>query len=398
MKPGCVLMIVHSYCPSDPRVRREAEALAEAGMSVDVLCLRGPGQSASETVGGVRYIRLPVRRRRGGTLRYVFEYSALVVSAWIAIVPLHLSRRYSVVQAHNMPDFLVYAGFFPWLCGASVVLDLHDPVPELYQAKFDLEKRAPLIRVLTAIERAAIAFADRVFAATGAFRDRLVERGHPAERLDVLLNSPDPKLFAPRARDARASAPLELLFHGTVTERSGVDLAILAAEEVRRRGVDLRFVVLGDGDFLPQVRALIAEKGRSTWIELRDPLPIEDVPSVVASCDLGVIPNRPGPFHDLALPTRLFESLEMERPVVVARSPAIRALFLEGDIFEFEAGDVEDLARVLEKACRDPEARRSCVELGRRVARLHAWELEKRAYVDTIDALRGRDRPVARER
>ena len=35
-----VAMIVFSYYPADPRVRREADALVEAGMLVDVICLR----------------------------------------------------------------------------------------------------------------------------------------------------------------------------------------------------------------------------------------------------------------------------------------------------------------------------------------------------------------------
>ena len=64
---GNVLMVVHSYCPADPRVRREAEALAEDGWGVDVLCLKDEGQSWRETIRGVRYLRFPLRRRRGST-------------------------------------------------------------------------------------------------------------------------------------------------------------------------------------------------------------------------------------------------------------------------------------------------------------------------------------------
>src|SRR6267142_42210 len=38
-----VCMVVFSEYPKDPRVRREAEALVEAGIPVDVICLRGKG-------------------------------------------------------------------------------------------------------------------------------------------------------------------------------------------------------------------------------------------------------------------------------------------------------------------------------------------------------------------
>ncbi|HET9888399.1 MAG TPA: glycosyltransferase, partial [bacterium] len=146
-----VLMIVHSYCPNDPRVRREAEAIAERGDRVDVICLRDAGQRGKETIQGVTYWRLPLRRKRGGVARYVFEYAALFVGAVTLSIPLQVMHHYRLVQAHNMPDLLVFAGFFPWLCGASVLLDLHDPVPELYRAKFGLSPNALLIRILSGI-------------------------------------------------------------------------------------------------------------------------------------------------------------------------------------------------------------------------------------------------------
>ncbi len=338
------------------------------------------------------YRRLPLRRRRGGFARYLFEYAGLFAGALALSIPLHVRHRYRVVQAHNMPDLLVFAGIMPWLSGASTLLDLHDPVPELYEAKFGIAPGSLPFRVLAAIERASIAFADHVLAATGAFRDRLIARGCAPARVDVLLNVPDRRLFAPAEMRRKEGEPIRVLFHGTVTQRSGVDLAIDAAEQVRGRGVDLRLTVVGDGDFLPEVRALAARGDRGQWIEVRDALPIERIPDEVAACDLGVIPNRPGSFHDLALPTRLFETLAVGRPVVVARSPAIRALFAADDLLEFEPGDADDLARVLERACRDPQVRERCVAHGGEVARLHAWDREKETYGRVLDDLFARVR------
>ncbi len=386
MTLGNVLMIVHSYCPADPRVRREAEALADRGWGVDVLCLRNEGEAWREEVGGVNYLRFPLRRRRGGALRYAFEYLALLVLGTLAIIGLHGARRYRAVQAHNMPDFLVFCGLVPWLTGVPLVVDLHDPVPELYMSKFGLPRQAPLIRMLTGIEGAAIHFAESVLVATGAFRDRLLARGRPAGKIHVLLNSPDPKLFRPRERERRSDVP-RVLFHGTVTRRSGVDQLVRAAEKVRANGTPLELVILGDGDFLPELRELAAEGDRPEWVDVRGPVPLERVPEAVASADLGVVPNRGGEFHELALPTRLFEYLSMERPVVVSRSPAISDLFSEDDLLFFEPDDEEDLARTLGRALTDSAHCEACVAGGGRVAHLHRWDKEKRIYLEVIDSL-----------
>lgn len=384
---GNVLMVAHSYCPGDPRVRREAEALAGAGWGVDVLCLMDAGQRWRETVNGVRYLRFPLRRRRGGVLRYAFEYAALLVLGVAAAVALHGFRRYRLVQAHNMPDFLVFCGIVPWFTGVPLLLDLHDPIPELYRSKFLLPPEAPLIRVLTRMEGFCVAFADHCLAATEAFRRRLVERGRPPGKVTVLLNSPDPRIFFPREGANGREEERTLIFHGTVTERSGVEAAIRAAEEVRRGGQRLRFVILGDGDFLPEVRRLAAESDRPDWIDVRGPVPLESIPQEIAAAHLGIVPNRGGPFADLALPTRILEYLSMDRAVVASRSPAIADLFAESDLLFYDAEDHAELVRVLGSALASEEQRRHCVTEGGRVAKEHSWDVERRIYLDVVGSL-----------
>jgi glycosyltransferase involved in cell wall biosynthesis len=202
-----------------------------------------------------------------------------------------------------------------------------------------------------------------------------------------LLNCPDERLFRPRAQDRASREGLRLLFHGTVTERSGVDLAFRAAEQVRKGGVNLRFLIVGEGDFLPRIRDAAKEGDRSEWIEVQGSVALEEIPEIIAKSDVGVIPNRPGPFHELALPTRLFEYLVMDRPVVIARSPAVSAIFSADELLEFEAGDEEDLARAIERAGRDPELRRQSAARGGKIARNHLWEKEKAIYLKVVDSL-----------
>ena len=86
-RPRFVCMLCHSYYPWDPRVRREAECLIDAGYSVDVLCLKKPGEPASDSYNGVSIYRLPIKRHHGsGVLVYLGEYVAFLLIAAIALV------------------------------------------------------------------------------------------------------------------------------------------------------------------------------------------------------------------------------------------------------------------------------------------------------------------------
>src|SRR5690242_19438090 len=194
MKKAC--MIVFSYFPDDPRVRREAEALIDEGWIVDIICLRDKGELAVEPYGQAKIYRLPGLKKRGqGIALYLAQYVQFLMLASLRVAALHLRRRYNLVQNHNMPDFLVYAARLPKLMGSRVILDIHDLVPELYSAKFMDKQNHPLIRMTKWAERSSASFAHHVITVSEPFRNRLVGRSVPSHKLSVIMNSADTKLF-----------------------------------------------------------------------------------------------------------------------------------------------------------------------------------------------------------
>ena len=74
--------VVFSYYPSDPRVRREAEALVQKGMPVDVICLKGKNEPGKEVINGVCIYRLPVQRKRSSKISYLWESECRRVFPW----------------------------------------------------------------------------------------------------------------------------------------------------------------------------------------------------------------------------------------------------------------------------------------------------------------------------
>src|SRR5438477_7594002 len=187
-----ICMVAFTYYASDPRVRREAEALAGRGDDVDCICLREPGQEKVGNLNGVRLFPLSIRRYRGAsTIFYLTAYCLFFWSAFCELAVLHLKKRYDVVQVHTMPDFLVFVALIPKMLGAKVILDVHDLMPELYMSKFGVEETSWVIRFITWLERRSIAFAHRAIAVHNPHLEALIKHGNPKEKFDVLLNVPD---------------------------------------------------------------------------------------------------------------------------------------------------------------------------------------------------------------
>src|SRR5262245_53291657 len=126
------VVLLYSYYPSAVRPRRAAVAMIRAGIHVEVICLRhGPEDRPTENVNGVRIRRITIQHQRSGKAAYILRYGAFILACFLILCGCPLRRRYPILHVHNMPDVLVFSSLLATLLGARVILDLHDPMPEL---------------------------------------------------------------------------------------------------------------------------------------------------------------------------------------------------------------------------------------------------------------------------
>jgi glycosyltransferase involved in cell wall biosynthesis len=385
---GSACLVRLGYYPADPRVRREAEALVDAGFGVDVVCSRGDGESWTADAGGVRIYRLPIGHRRGGIGRYVFEYLGFLALATATVAILHARRRYRIVQVHTMPDFLVFAALVPKLMGAKVVLDMHEVVPELFASKFRLSPSSPAVTALAALERVSTAFADHVLTVSEATRGVIQRRGLPDSKLTIVMNSADERRFEPRPR--RPHDGLMLVSHGTIVERYGYDTLLRAMTDVVRERPDARLRIIGGGDlggteYLHHLERVIAELGLGRNVELAGYRPLDEIPALLAEADIGITANEIDEFTSLIVPTKLMEYVALEIPAVAARSPAVDLYFDDDDVTFFASGDAAGLARAILGVARDLDAARARAAGARaRFVPHYGWPRMKETYVELM--------------
>ena len=130
-------MIAYSNFSTDPRIRRESEALAEHGNEVNFLVLAEENDPRTYKMNGVNIIELKMKKHQGKkSSSYFLPYLKFLGFAFWHCSKLFLKRKVDVVHVHNMPNFLVLAGVLPRLFGKKVILDIHDSIPETYSGKF----------------------------------------------------------------------------------------------------------------------------------------------------------------------------------------------------------------------------------------------------------------------
>ncbi|MCE5229782.1 glycosyltransferase family 4 protein [bacterium] len=382
-------MLVCSYYPQDPRVRREAEALVGAGFEVDVICLKRAGQGARDEKSGVRVFRLPMDRKRAGKIRYIWDYLWFMILGAIWLNALHARRRYKIVHVHNMPDVLVLCALPARLTGSKIILDLHDPTPEVYQTKFGISPAGRAFKILVALERLSIRLAHLVLTPNVTFRDLFIARGCPPEKIHVVMNSPQEDVF----HDGHAPAisandrPFTLMFHGGIYHRHGLDLVLDAINRLRDRIPGLEFNVYGEGDWLQDFLRLVEERNLAGHVRYHGHVPLETIAAAIASIDIGIIPNRRTPFTEINLPTRIFEYLCAGKPAIVPHTRGIMDYFPPDALFYFDADDPASLADQIMRIHDDPAYAAEVLGRAVEVYRRHTWKLEKENLVEQVSRM-----------
>jgi glycosyltransferase involved in cell wall biosynthesis len=387
-------MVVFSYYPMDPRPRRAAEALVQEGMKVELICLREPGRDAGrETVNGVDVLRVPLQRRRAA-FWYVFQYAIFLLIALGILAARCLTRRYSLVHVHNMPDILVLCAVIPKVLGAKVILDLHDPMPELMMTIFKLDQESGRVRTLRRLERWSIQRADLALTVNLACKRLFVSRSCGPEKIAVVMNSPDEQIFgAGRAGSRRAARREEserfvIMYHGSLVERNGLDLAVQAIGRVEDVGGGVELRIYGaETPFLARVMESVRAQGLADVVRYLGPRRLEDIVEAIAECDVGIIPNQRSVFAELNTPTRIFEYLAMGKPVIAPRAAGILDYFDDDSLILFELGNAEDLARRIAWVRAEPGKAAETVRRGQEVHRAHAWSGEREVFLELVDEL-----------
>jgi len=374
---GLVCMIAYTNYAFDARVRREAETLASHGYHVLCLTTKNGGNPRRFRLDGVEVRELGVSKYRGKSrLAYLGSYLRFLLSSSAACARLLVTGRLDVVHVHNLPDFLVFAGLLPRLGGSKVVLDVHDSVPETFATKFS--GGALLQRALRLEERLSAWVAHRVICVNHPQREALVARGIPGSKTFISMNVPDPRIFVrrpPTDRTATGNGHFNLVYHGTMVERLGVDLIIRAVARLTDRLPQVRLHLWGQGDDLDAFQTLAQELGVADKVLfIPKGVPLHELPGRLGEMDLGVIGNRRSVAGDLMLPVKLMEYVSLGIPAVVPRLRTIEYYFSEDTVAFYEPEDVRSLADSIYRLYCDPELRRRQAERAGTLLGGYGWE------------------------
>lgn len=386
-----VCMVVYSRYVIDNRVRREAETLVESDeYEVTVLVPKEGPVSRRYRLNGVNVRELNVQRYRGKRIAvYVISYLKFLSAAFLVVSGLRLQNKTDVVHIHNMPNFLVFSAMIPRLSEKKVILDIHDSVPETYVAKFGTNSSF-IFKLFSFEEALCCRFAQNIICVNHPQRDVLVKRGIPADKIFVSMNVPHRRWFGvdlQNENETQQADDFNLVYHGTLAKRLGIDLTIHALAKLIDKIPNLKFHVYGEGDDLDEFVALRDQLGLQNHVNFNPSRPLESLLPALRRMHLGIISNRRNMATELMLPVKMLEYVSLNIPVIAPRLNTIQYYFKEDMVTYFEPENIDSLSAAILDAYNNNEKRVRQAEEAHKFLHAYGWDIHKHDLINLYRSL-----------
>ncbi len=292
-----------------------------------------------------------------GVRRRMASYTSFMASA--IVVGLLRIRRPDIVVATSPQMLCGLAGFIlARVWRRPFVFEVRDLWPESIVA-VDAMKDNIVIRDLRRLARHLYDHSDRIVTVGDGYRRQIHARyGVPLEKMSEVPNGIRTDLFEPGPRDNDVRREYGwgdrsvILYLGTHGMAHALHVVLEAAETLRDE--DYLFAFVGEGAEKDRLKRIAADK-RLTNVCFIDQQPKDRVPLFYAACDLGLVPLRDTPLFQDVLPSKIFELLAMERPILLSVDGQARQLVETsgGGVF-VPPEDADSLAEAIRRLAAKP--------------------------------------------
>jgi len=331
------------------------------------------GWFSEQDVDGIRVLRAYTypALHRSFVWRVISFLSFMVTSVWAG----WRAGKVDVVMGTTPPLFQALSA---WVLSVirwcPFLLEVRDLWPE-FAIDIGVLKNPVLIWLARRLENFLYARASHILVNSPAYRDYLLEKGIPAEKISFIPNGVDPEMFCNGGdRDIRSEFNLHDKF--VVTYAGALGLAndidnILEAARITADDNQIHYLLVGDG----KERSRLQQKAtdlKLTNVTFAGVMPKQDMSSVLEASDLCLATLRNIPMFKTTYPNKVFDYMAAAKPVVLAIDGVIREVVeaAHGGVF-VQPGSSEELADAIRKLNSNRQEASSMGKAGQDYVALH---------------------------
>ena len=322
-----------------------------------------------ETIDGIRVVRVwSYLARNAKSNRRIINFASYCMSAvWTAL----WLKKPDVVVATSPQFFCGWAGVWAArLKRVPFVLEIRDIWPASIAAVGAM-RNGKRVRLLEWLERRMYRAAAHIVAVGTGYRDQITPKvPEMREQISVIPNGVDGETYRPQPADPAfleehgLTGKFVCSYVGTIGMAHGLDVVVRAAKRLQQADrKDIAFMIVGDGATRAALEQQAIDEGVEDYVVFTGRLPKEKMPGVLASSDCCLIHLRGTELFATVLPSKIFETMAMQRPIVMGVCGPAREIVMEaGAGTPMTPESDEELAQIVTRLAADREG---AAEMGR---------------------------------
>ena len=330
-----------------------------------------------ETIDGIDVIRIwTYLAANSGNSKRILNYASYMFSAVLCF--LFFCRRPNLIIATSPQFFCGWAGTIAsWLKWCPFILEIRDIWPESIVTVGALKKSSLLVRILERLEKWMYRSANHIVTVGKGYQENVLSKVDVGDRISVVTNGVDLDVFSPQEPSSEFRQQHGLSDHfvcsyvGTIGMAHGLSVVVRAAKILKSmKRNDVKFCLIGDGAQRKKIKQEVLDSHLEDIVQFTGRLQKSDMPMVLASSDCLLIHLKKTDLFTTVIPSKIFESMAMERPLVMGVvGESTKIVAQSGAGIDIEPDNEYDLVNAVIKLCDDRKFYNSLCENSREFVR-----------------------------
>jgi glycosyltransferase involved in cell wall biosynthesis len=274
-----------------------------------------------ETIDGVPVIRVPLypSHDRSGWRRFVnyvsFALSAAIIGPWVV-------KKADVAYVYHPPATIGFpAAMIKLLRGIPFVYDIQDLWPDTLTATGMFTNKLGLWLVDRWC-RFVYWAANKIIVLSPGFKNALIERGVPGDKIKVIYNWVDDTMVKQVPKNPALAAKLGLdgkfniAFAGNMGKAQALEAVIVAANILKNEYPNLQFVFVGTGVEVENLKIKTHDAGLENILFIPQQ-PLSEMGAILALADVLLVHLKDAPLFRITIPSKIQAYMAAGRPVLV---------------------------------------------------------------------------------
>lgn len=274
----------------------------------------------TEVMDGIKVVRVKtyITANNGFFLR-ILDYVSFMLSSFF----FGLFREKPEIIVATSPQFFAAAGgwFLAMIRRVPFIFELRDLWPASIFAVGAMEKNF-LFHSLERLELFLYKKSKLIIALTESFKENLVNRGIPENKIHFIPNGAEINTYSPRPKDQETLDQLNLSgkfifgYMGTLGMAHGLDLVLKAADKLRENP-KIHFLFAGSGAERENLIKM-AEDMKLSNVTFAPRQPKSRILNYLSICDVALVHLNNNPVFKTVIPSKIFEAMAMGVPILLA--------------------------------------------------------------------------------